>query len=362
MVKVIDIVGVIGRDTTLKGVIDSVSDDDTSYILRVNNSPGGGVFEGYAIYTFLKSISKPIETQIIGYCGSISTLIASAADKGKIRMRRTLTRFMIHNPSAGITGEVTQMEKAILDLNKIKKETIDIYAEQTGLSVAEISEMMDNVTEMDFDEALRLGFIDSEIQSEHINEVDLQFYNLNNSITTEKMEKNESLRAIEKAILSIKNVFKIKFNMLDGAAEDGSKITIDAETIDAVIDKKIIVAETGEPAPDGMIILEIEGKKYNVEVLAGVVVSYEEIVSEDMSEIKASLEKLLKENETLKTENETLKSSSIEAKNQMALELSKINKLVGEFKNQSPKKISNLLSEAETKTKTFPNMERKKHY
>jgi len=61
-----------------------------------------------------------------------------------------------------------------------------------------------------------------------------------------------------------------------------------------------------------------------------------------------------------------LKSSSIEAKNQMALELSKINKLVGEFKNQSPKKISNLLSEAggslETKTKGFPNVERQKHY
>ena len=79
------------------------------------DSGGGSVYEGYAIYNLLKNSGKSIDAHIISYCGSIATMIALSADN--IYMNEH-GRFMIHNPSTQVQGDVHTVKKAVKELLK----------------------------------------------------------------------------------------------------------------------------------------------------------------------------------------------------------------------------------------------------
>lgn len=119
------------------------------------NSPGGSVFDGFAMYNNLKQYD--VDVYIDGQAASIATVIAMAGKK--IHMYRN-TRFLIHNPSSFAWGEQKEFEKTKNELEKIKSSIIDLYANRTGLSTEEISKMMDEETSLTADEAKEKGFID----------------------------------------------------------------------------------------------------------------------------------------------------------------------------------------------------------
>lgn len=122
--------------------------------LRIN-SPGGGVFEGVAIYNMLLAHPARIEVHIDGLAASIASVIAMAGEEIHISENAML---MIHNPSVYLRGESSELRKAAEVLDKIKESILNTYESVTGMDRAALSAAMDAETYYTADEAVEAGF------------------------------------------------------------------------------------------------------------------------------------------------------------------------------------------------------------
>lgn len=153
------IYGEVGKQVTLDSVLKEITPKATSYVVHIH-SPGGDVFEGYAIYNALKNTGKEIEVRIEGVCASIAMSIASVASPGK-RFANTKSSLMIHDPSfQNISGTESELRTAADLLKQIKSQFLTEWATKTGLSDQKLSEMYSQTTWMTPEQALELGFID----------------------------------------------------------------------------------------------------------------------------------------------------------------------------------------------------------
>ena len=125
--------------------------------LRIN-SLGGDVFDGMAMYNVIKRREAKTTVYIEGIAASIATIIALGADE-VVMAENSL--FMIHNAWGGTMGEAKDMRKTAETLDKISGELTDIYRKKTGLSYDVLSEMMDEETWLNAEEAFELGFVDT---------------------------------------------------------------------------------------------------------------------------------------------------------------------------------------------------------
>lgn len=130
---------------------------DTPVNLRIN-CIGGDVFDGMAMYNIIKKREAKTTAYIEGIAASMGSVIALAADE-VVMAENSL--FMIHNAWGGAMGEAEDMRKTASVLEKISGEIASIYKRKTRLSLDRITDMMDEETWLNADEALELGFIDS---------------------------------------------------------------------------------------------------------------------------------------------------------------------------------------------------------
>ena len=153
------IYGEIGRQVTLDSVIKEISPKDSSYVVHIH-SPGGDVFEGYAIHNAIKNTGKEIEVRIEGTCASIAMSIASVASPGKL-FANTKSNLMVHNPTfQNISGGSKDLRNAAGLLDQIKSQFLTEWGSRTGLDQTALSQMYEQETWMTPEEALKLGFID----------------------------------------------------------------------------------------------------------------------------------------------------------------------------------------------------------
>jgi ATP-dependent Clp endopeptidase proteolytic subunit ClpP len=125
--------------------------------LRIN-CIGGDVFDGMAMYNIIKKREAKTTAYIEGIAASMGSVIALAADE-VVMAENSL--FMIHNAWGGAMGEAEDMRKTASVLEKISGEIASIYKRKTALSLDRITDMMDEETWLNAQEAYELGFIDS---------------------------------------------------------------------------------------------------------------------------------------------------------------------------------------------------------
>ena len=123
------------------------------------NSPGGSVTAGMAIYDTMKYIKCDVATICVGMAASMGAFLLSAGTKGK-RMALPNAEIMIHQPSAGTQGQITDMAIHMKRLETIKARMNRILAENTGKSVEEVTAACERDNFMTSDEALNFGLID----------------------------------------------------------------------------------------------------------------------------------------------------------------------------------------------------------
>ena len=128
------------------------------------NSPGGSVTDGMAIYDTMQYIKCDVSTICIGLGASMAAFLLSAGTKGK-RFALPNAEIMIHQPSAGTQGQVTDMALHIKRFETIKKRMNTILAENTGKSVEEVTAACERDNFMTADEALQFGLIDKVIKN-----------------------------------------------------------------------------------------------------------------------------------------------------------------------------------------------------
>ena len=123
------------------------------------NSPGGSVTAGMAIYDTMQYIKCDVATICVGMAASMGAFLLSAGTKGK-RMALPNSEIMIHQPSAGTQGQITDMAIHMKRLETIKARMNRIMAENTGKSVKVIEKDTDRDNFMTAQQALDYGIID----------------------------------------------------------------------------------------------------------------------------------------------------------------------------------------------------------
>ena len=136
--------------------LDFANGDDIEVRL---NSPGGNVFEGITIYNMLKSYKGNVKVIVDGLAASIASVIALGGDE--IVMNEG-SFFMIHNPFSGVMGESEDFRKQADILDSIRDQILGIYQSATGLGTDELIEMMNEETWLTAEEAIELGFANSQ--------------------------------------------------------------------------------------------------------------------------------------------------------------------------------------------------------
>ena len=123
------------------------------------NSPGGLVTSGLGIYDTMQYIKPEVSTLCIGQAASMASFLLAAGEKGK-RFSLPNSRVMVHQPSAGFTGQATDIEIHAKEVLSLKKRLNEIYSKHTGKSVEEIKEALERDNFMTAENAKSFGLID----------------------------------------------------------------------------------------------------------------------------------------------------------------------------------------------------------
>jgi ATP-dependent protease ClpP protease subunit len=154
----------IGQDWYGNGVTAKKFRDDLSAVGDVQdivvriNSPGGEVFDGFAIYNALKQHPAKVVVHVDGLAASIASVIAMAGDEvvmGEGAM------FMIHSPWTLAMGNADQLRDMADTLDKVEVGLVDAYVAKTGKSREDVEEWMNGETWFTRDEAIEAGLADA---------------------------------------------------------------------------------------------------------------------------------------------------------------------------------------------------------
>ena len=126
------------------------------------NSPGGSVTDGMAIYDTMQFIKCDVSTICVGLAASMGAFLLSSGAKGK-RIALPNADIMIHQPSAGTQGKVTDMESDVEHFLRIKQRLNKILAENTGKTPEQVKLDSERDHWMTADEAQAYGLVDKVI-------------------------------------------------------------------------------------------------------------------------------------------------------------------------------------------------------
>lgn len=137
------------------------SENSEQEISMYVNSPGGSVYAGLAVYDVMQYIKCPVHTYVTGMAASMGSFIAQAGEPGhRYVMPRAIT--MIHQPSSGTRGKVTDMEIDLQESLRIKKEMTELYVHHNskGTTFEQFSALMDRDRWLTAPMAVELGLAD----------------------------------------------------------------------------------------------------------------------------------------------------------------------------------------------------------
>lgn len=126
------------------------------------NSPGGSVYDGFAIYDTMQYISPDVMTIGIGVQASMGAFLLSSGTKGK-RFVLPNSRLMIHQPSSGTQGKISDQEISLREGIYLKQKLNEILAKNTGQKLAKIEKDTDRDFWMSAEEAAKYGLVDEVI-------------------------------------------------------------------------------------------------------------------------------------------------------------------------------------------------------
>jgi ATP-dependent Clp protease protease subunit len=135
------------------------NEDPTKDIVFYINSPGGSVYDGMAIYDTMQYVKCDVATVGIGLQASMGAFLLSSGTKGK-RSALPHSKVMIHQPSSGTRGKVTDMEIDLKESLAVKKLLNEILAKNTGQKISKIEQDVERDYWMTAEEAKQYGLID----------------------------------------------------------------------------------------------------------------------------------------------------------------------------------------------------------
>ena len=139
------------------------AEDPKKEIYLYINSPGGLVTAGLGIYDTMQYVKPDISTLCIGQAASMGSFLLAAGTKGK-RFSLPNSRVMVHQPSAGFQGQVTDIEIHANEVLSLKNRLNEIYSKHTGKSVGEVKSALERDNFMTAEVAKDFGLIDEVVE------------------------------------------------------------------------------------------------------------------------------------------------------------------------------------------------------
>lgn len=142
------------------------SQDPEKEISLYINSPGGSVTAGMAIYDTMHFVAPPVATLCIGQAASMGAFLLAGGAKG---MRYVLpnSRIMIHQPSGGFQGQVTDIDIHAREVLRMKRNLNAILAANVGKPEEKVAEDTERDYFMTAEEAMNYGIVDKILTSRH---------------------------------------------------------------------------------------------------------------------------------------------------------------------------------------------------
>jgi len=128
------------------------------------NSPGGVVSSGLAVYDTMQFINCDVSTICLGQAASMGALLLAGGTEGK-RFALPHSRVMVHQPSAGYQGQVTDISIHAEEVLALKRRLNEIMAKHTGQSLKTIEKDLERDNFMSADAAVEYGLIDTVLAS-----------------------------------------------------------------------------------------------------------------------------------------------------------------------------------------------------
>lgn len=142
-------------------VMDAESNEEIRIFI---NSPGGHVESGDTIFDMIRFVKSPVKVIGTGWVASAGALIYAAAD---VENRYSLpnTRFLLHQPAGGATGQASDIAIEAQEIIKMRRRLNEIFARQTGQSIEKVEEDTDRNFWMSAVQAKEYGLVGQIIES-----------------------------------------------------------------------------------------------------------------------------------------------------------------------------------------------------
>jgi ATP-dependent Clp protease protease subunit len=128
------------------------------------NSPGGVVSSGLAIYDTMQFIRPAVSTLCVGQAASMGSLLLTAGQKG-MRFALPNARVMVHQPSGGYQGQVTDILIHAREVESLRKRLNEIYVQHTGQDMKTVEDALERDNFMVAERAVEFGLIDQVLTS-----------------------------------------------------------------------------------------------------------------------------------------------------------------------------------------------------
>lgn len=142
-------------------VMDAESNDEIRIFI---NSPGGHVESGDTIFDMIRFVKSPVKVIGTGWVASAGALIYAAADLEN-RFSLPNTRFLLHQPAGGASGQASDIAIEAQEIIKMRRRLNEIFARQTGQSIEKVEEDTDRNFWMSAAQAKEYGLVGSIIES-----------------------------------------------------------------------------------------------------------------------------------------------------------------------------------------------------
>lgn len=123
------------------------------------NSPGGVVTSGLSIYDTMQFIRCPVSTLCVGQAASMGSLLLCAGEAGQ-RFALPNARIMVHQPSGGYQGQVTDIMIHARESEALKRRLNEIYVKHTGRDIGAVEQALERDNFMTAEAAQEFGIID----------------------------------------------------------------------------------------------------------------------------------------------------------------------------------------------------------
>jgi ATP-dependent Clp protease protease subunit len=137
------------------------SENPTAPVNMYIKSPGGSVYDGMAVYDVMQYIKCPVYTHVMGWAASMGSFISQAGEPGHRYLLPGATT-MIHQPSSGSKGKISDMEIDYHESMRLKKDLTQKYVlhNSKGTTYETFEKLMDRDKWLTAQEALDLGLAD----------------------------------------------------------------------------------------------------------------------------------------------------------------------------------------------------------